>query len=95
MDLLKSKETGEGAMRGKSLGLCFAWLMFATAAAISPSMAQNPPAPAAGCQIGPANASTASIVQATGESLQRKRWQPQGGVIQFTVKSFPAIPEKA
>src|SRR5438270_8660339 len=39
-----------------------------------------------------ANLSTASIVQATGESLQRKRWQPQGGVIQFTVKSFDGLP---
>jgi hypothetical protein len=36
--------------------------------------------------------STASIVQATGESLQRKRWQPQGGVIQFIVSSFEGLP---
>lgn len=39
-----------------------------------------------------ANLSTASIVQATGESLQHKRWQPRGGVIQFTVKSFEGLP---
>jgi hypothetical protein len=37
--------------------------------------------------------STASIEQATGESLQHKRWQPQGGVIQFTVKSFEGLPD--
>ena len=36
--------------------------------------------------------STASIEPATGESLQRKHWQPRGGVIQFTVKSFEALP---
>jgi hypothetical protein len=39
--------------------------------------------------------SNASIVQATGESLQHKRWQPQGGVIQFTVKSFEGLPPNA
>jgi hypothetical protein len=39
--------------------------------------------------------SNASIVQATGESLQHKRWQPQGGVIQFAVKSFEGLPANA
>jgi hypothetical protein len=38
---------------------------------------------------------SASIVQTTGDSVQRKRWQPQGGVVQFTVKTFVTIPENA
>ncbi|MGP0085301.1 MAG: hypothetical protein ACLP0B_17010 [Steroidobacteraceae bacterium] len=67
-------------------------------------MAENQPPPAAASAQGQAPGSctgargdvfTASIVQATGESLQRKRWQPQGGVIQFTIRSFAAIPERA
>lgn len=49
----------------------------------------------AACDQPGAGAATASIVQATGESLQKKRWQPKGGVIQFTIKSFPAIPDKS
>ena len=44
------------------------------------------PAPSAG---------GASVVPATGESLQHKSWQPAGGEIQFTVKSFDAIPSAA
>jgi hypothetical protein len=70
-----------------------------------PPPAAQAPSPAAapnaqgqvpgGCSIPRSDVSAASIVQATGESLQRKRWQPRGGVIQFTVKSFAAIPEKA
>ncbi len=77
----------------------------ATAGPATPATAApTPPAPAApgtqpktsGCQIDGANpTSIASVVQATGESLQRKRWQPQGGVVQFTVKTFPAIAEKS
>lgn len=47
--------------------------------------------PAVTCSNAPAG-STASIVQTTGESPQRKRWQPQGGVMQFTARSFAAIP---
>jgi len=43
----------------------------------------------------PASAGGASIVQDTGESLQHKRWQPIGGEIQFTVKSFVVIPPDA
>jgi hypothetical protein len=58
------------------------------------------PAPAAapapeGCRIPVSAVSGASIVQATGDSLQRKRWQPEGGVIQLTIKSFAAIPATA
>jgi Membrane protein involved in colicin uptake len=70
-----------------------------------PPPAAQVPSPAAGpnaqgqvpggCSISGSDVSAASIVQATGESLQRKRWQPRGGVIQFTVKSFKTIPEKA
>jgi hypothetical protein len=78
--------------------------ILAATATISPGMAQDQPPPAApstqgknleGCNLPRANVSTASMVQATSESLQRKRWQPQGGVIQFTIKSFAAIPDKA
>src|SRR5258706_530013 len=43
----------------------------------------------------PASAGGASVVQATGESLQHKNWQPIGGEVQFTVKSFVAIPSDA
>lgn len=72
----------------------------------SPPAGQIAPPPAApnaqgqvpkGCSI-PTTGSdvpAASIVQATGESLQHKRWQPRGGVIQFTLKSFASIPDKA
>ena len=53
----------------------------------------QPPAVAAeatqgtGCSTDPkpASAGGASVVQATGESLQHKSWQPTGGEIQFTV----------
>jgi hypothetical protein len=70
--------------------------ILAATATISPGMAQNPSpaAPSAqapvrdGCDMLPLEISTASIEQATGDSLQRKRWQPQGGVIQFTVQSL-------
>ena len=81
--------------------------LFILAAAVigSPGLAQSPPpasppggqvqAPA-GCNSNSAEAAAlASIVQATGDSLQRKRWQPLGGVIQFTLSSIPAIPDKA
>ena len=34
-------------------------------------------------------------MQATGESLQHKNWQPRGGDIQFTVKSFAPVPANA
>jgi hypothetical protein len=48
-----------------------------------------------GCQIRKVDGPAASIIQATGESLQRKRWQPQGGVIQFTIKGLVRIPDDA
>jgi hypothetical protein len=50
-----------------------------------------------GCSTGPkpTTAGGASVVQATGESLQHKKWQPQGGEIEFTVKSFTPIPADA
>jgi hypothetical protein len=92
-------------MRAKGCGFYFGWLcILAMALTTSPSAAQNPPStvqpntPAAGpagCSAPKADAPPVSIVQATGESLQRKRWQPQGGVIQFTVKSLVPIPDKA
>jgi hypothetical protein len=72
-------------------------------AAAAPGAQVQPPSAAPDGQVkfascdgaGGAASSTASIVQATGDSLQRKRWQPRGGVIQFVVRGFPAIPEKA
>jgi hypothetical protein len=90
-------------MRKKSLGFFRGWLgVLAGVAMIGPCMAQNPPAASAAqgklasCDAaGAAASSTASIVQATGESLQRKRWQPRGGIVQFTIRSFPAIPDKS
>jgi hypothetical protein len=92
-------------MRGKGWVFYFGLpCILAAALTVSSGMAQTPPPSATataqrqtpgGCHIPRSDASTASIVQATGESLQRKRWQPQGGVIQFTLKSFAAIPDKA
>ena len=91
-------------MRRKSPGLCLGWwcVLAIVATIAGPCIAQNQAPPAApstqgqvaSC-IGGGSAFTASIVQATGESLQRKRWQPQGGVIQFTIRGFATIPEKA
>jgi hypothetical protein len=76
-----------------------------TAAAPAGQSTSPSPAPAvaaettqgAGCNTirKPASAGGASIVQDTGESLQHKSWQPIGGEIQFTVKSFVAIPPDA
>jgi hypothetical protein len=91
-------------MRKKSSGFfCEFVCVLATVVTVGPCMAQTPPSAApgaqgkpAGCLVAEADASsTASIVQATGESLQRKRWQPRGGTIQFTVRSFPALPDKS
>jgi hypothetical protein len=92
-------------MRRKSPCFCLGWLcVLAIVVTIAPCMAENQSPPAApsaqgqapgGCAGARGDALTASIVQATGESLQRKRWQPQGGVVQFTIRSFAAIPEKA
>ena len=82
----------------------------APAAPLAPAVGQAP-APAAslpltaaeettkgtGCRTipMPAGAGGASVIQATGESLQHKNWQPKGGEIQFTVKSFVVIPADA
>lgn len=43
----------------------------------------------------PASAGGASIVPDADESVAHKSWQPVGGEIQFTVKSFAAIPADA
>jgi hypothetical protein len=72
-------------------GIC----ALAAATATSPAVGQTPAPTPAGCNIPLSNISTASVVHATGESLQHKRWQPHGGVIQFTIKSFAPIPDKA
>lgn len=65
---------------------------------LSPELAAAPKTTqGAGCHTipKPASAGGASVVQATGESLQHKSWQPQGGEIEFTVKSFVPIPREA
>jgi hypothetical protein len=81
-------------MSGKRWGFYFAGVcILATALTTAPAVAQAP-APS-GCNIAGSAGATASVVQATGESLQRKRWQPHGGVIQFTLRSFVAVPDKA
>jgi hypothetical protein len=89
-------------MHGKRWAVFCCLCFFASAMASFPCIAQNLQAPGPtqgqvlrGCSIPRSEVSTASIMQATGESLQRKRWQPQGGVIQFTIKSLVAIPENA
>ncbi len=50
-----------------------------------------------GCNTIPAptSAGGASVVPATGESLQHKNWQPTGGEVAITVKSFVVIPPAA
>jgi hypothetical protein len=92
-------------MLRKSPGICLGWVcVLATVLTIVPCMAENQPPPTVlsapgqargGCASAKGDAFTASIVQAAGESIQRKRWQPQRGVIQFTIRSFATIPEKA
>jgi len=90
-------------MREKCWGV-FGWLCILMMVVMTlPSAAQNPPqptapiahenAPAPTCDNPGQPASAATIVMATGESLQRKRWQPEGGIIQFTIKSFNKIPD--
>ena len=43
----------------------------------------------------PPTAGGASVVQAATDTLQHKNWQPVGGEIQFTIKSFEIIPSNA
>lgn len=43
----------------------------------------------------PPNPGGASVVQPEGESIQHKNWQPSGGEVQFTIKSFEQIPADA
>ena len=64
---------------------------------VSPTVAGPDQAKGLGCNTiqKPLTAGGASIVQATGESLQHKNWQPRGGDIQFTVKSFAPVPPNA
>ena len=52
---------------------------------------------AAGCASTrlPATAGGASVVQATGQGVQPKSWQPMGGDIQFSISSFLPIPDQA
>jgi hypothetical protein len=61
-------------------------------AAEQPKTPPTPPSPKGCNNTATSDAVTGSIVQATGESLQRKRWQPQGGVMQFTLRTLATIP---
>ena len=82
-------------MGRKSWGFYFGWLcILATVLVTSPGRAQNQPS-GQGCNTASSNVAAAGIIQATGESLQRKRWQPHGGIIQFAIKSSVRIPENA
>ena len=75
--------------------------LLAAALAASPAAAQNTttaaPPDSLGCNTvaKPATAGGASIVQGAGESLQHKSWQPAGGEVPLTVKSFVQIPSDA
>jgi hypothetical protein len=75
--------------------------ILAAALAVSRAAAQNTtttaPADTLGCNTvaRPATAGGASIVQAAGESLQHKSWQPAGGELPLAVKSFVQIPPDA
>jgi hypothetical protein len=87
------------AMSKANPGFCRGWL-FTTMALVTIGCCTGQTVRAQGlvadCDAAGAEASSsASIVQASGESLQRKRWQPQGGAVQFTIRSFSPISEKA
>jgi hypothetical protein len=75
--------------------LCVLATTLAASSQLAPAPPSDPTPVPPSCNIPRSGVATASIVQATGDSLQRKHWQPQGGVIQFTVKSFAAIPNDA
>jgi hypothetical protein len=59
--------------------------------------AAQAPAPTAGCNTveKPPMAGGASIVQASADNAQQKSWQPRGGDVEFTLKSFTGIPADA
>ena len=89
-------------MRGHATPALLAVIFILVAAlAVSHAAAQNTttaaPADSLGCNTvaKPATAGGASIVQAVGESLQHKSWQPTGGELSLTVKSFVQIPSDA
>jgi hypothetical protein len=78
--------------RGRLHGWVFAVAALASIGCGSAARAAAQDVPA-DCKVPEgANLSIVSIVPATGESLQRKHWQPQGGVIQLSVKSFEGLP---
>ncbi len=79
------------------VSLCLLAVMLTAFAVFAPTplYAQAPAAAPPGCNTPSSNVATASILQTTGESLQRKHWQPKGGVIQFTLKSFAPIRDDA
>jgi len=89
-------------MRGHTtLLLLVVICILAAVSAASRAAAQNTTTAAPPDRLGcntvakPATAGGASLVQATGESLQHKNWQPAGGEVPLTVKSFVPIPSDA
>jgi hypothetical protein len=89
-------------MRGHATPALLAVIcILAAAFAVSRAAAQNTttaaPPDSLGCNTvaKPATAGGASLVQATGESLQHKNCQPAGGEVPLTVKSFVPIPSDA
>ena len=55
------------------------------------------PSPAAGCNTvpKPPTAGGASIAQASANNVQQKNWQPRGGEVEFTLRSFVSLPPDA
>jgi hypothetical protein len=87
-------------MRGNRWRTLFlAWLcVLAIGMAIAPGLAaaQSSPTPKPKpCNTEGKSGTLDSVQQATGEGLQRKRWQPRGGVIQFTVSTREAVAANA
>jgi hypothetical protein len=77
--------------------ICILAAALAASRAAAQSTATAAPPDSLGCNTvaKPATAGGASFVQATGESLQHKSWQPEGGEVPLTVKSFVQIPSDA
>ena len=59
--------------------------------------AAQTPSPAAGCNTvpKPPTAGGASIDQTSANNAQQKSWQPRGGEVDFTLRSFVPVPPEA
>jgi hypothetical protein len=68
----------------------------AVALSVTCAAAQSP-SPAAGCNTvpKPPTAGGASIAQAAANNVQQKNWQPRGGEVEFTLRSFVSLPPEA